>query len=65
MLHYVLSKYEFCFDGTLVTQKTKHVDIEIQSDYKPLCAKPHPVLKQHKYILGSKNIVFANYSYLK
>ena len=35
MLHAILTKYEFLFDGTLGTWKTKPVDIELHPGEKP------------------------------
>ena len=48
MLREVLNKYEFLFDGTLGTWKTRNVDIEIQTGEKPYHAKPYPVPHAHK-----------------
>ena len=50
MLRDVLTKYEFLFNKTLGTSKTKPVDIEIQSVAKPYHAKPYPVPQAHKYV---------------
>ena len=43
MLRDLLTKYEFLFDGTLGTWKTKPVDIEIQLGAKPYYTKPYLV----------------------
>ena len=42
MLHNVLSKYEFLFNGTLGTCKTIPLDIKLQPDAKPYHTKPYP-----------------------
>ena len=40
MLHDVLTKYEFLFDGNLGTWKTMPVDIELNPGEKPYHVKP-------------------------
>ena len=43
MLYGVLTKYEFIIDGTIVTWKTKPVDIELHPGAKPFHSKTLPV----------------------
>ena len=50
MLLDVLNKYEFLFDGTLVTWKTKPVEIELQQGAKPYRDKPYPVPHAHESV---------------
>ena len=47
MLCDVLNKYEFLFNGTLGTQKTRPVYIELHPGAKPYHAKPYPVPRAH------------------
>ena len=47
MLREVLTKYELLFGGTLVTLKTKPVDIELYPGGNPYHAKPYPVARAH------------------
>ena len=47
MLHNILSKYEFLFDGMSGAWKNKPVDIELQLDTKPYHAIPYPVPRAH------------------
>ena len=51
MIHNSLSKYEFIFDRTLGTWKTKPVDIELHSGVKTYHEKQNPVPHAHEYIL--------------
>ena len=50
ILRDVLNKYEFIFDGTLVTQKKKPVDIKLQPVAKPYHDKPYLVPQAHKAV---------------
>ena len=50
MFHNILSKYEFLFYDTLVTCKTKYVDIELQSDTKLSNSKPYLAPRSKKSI---------------
>ena len=38
------------FDVTLCTWNTKHVDLELKDDMKPVCSRPHPVPRVHKFM---------------
>ena len=51
MLHDVLSKYEFLFDGTLVTWKPKPVDKELHPGAKPYNSKPYLVPCSHAAVI--------------
>ena len=51
MLRDLITKYEFLFDGTLGTWKTKPVDIGLQSGAKPYHAKPYSVPRAHGDVL--------------
>ena len=50
MLHDVLSKYEFIFDGTLGTWKPKPVHIELQPGAKPYNSKRYLVTHAQKAV---------------
>ena len=50
MLHDISSKYEYLFDGTLVTLKTKPVDMELQLYAKPYHDKMYPIHRVNKPI---------------
>ena len=60
VLYDVLTKYEFIFDGTLGTWKTKPVDLELQSVAKPYHAKPYPVPRAHEAVSISKYNICAS-----
>ena len=45
-----LQKFEFFFNGTLVTWKKYPVDLELKEDTKPICSRPYPVWKLHAAI---------------
>ena len=50
MLYDILTKYEFLFDRTQGTWKTKPVDIEPQPGAKPYHVKSYPVPRAHKTV---------------
>ena len=50
----VLTKYESLFDGTIVTWKTKPLDIEQQTGAKPYHDKPYSVPRAHEAIFCKK-----------
>ena len=50
MLYDVQTKYEFIFDGTPGTWKTRPVDIELQPVAKLYHAKPFPVPWAHEAV---------------
>ena len=50
MLHDILNKYEFLFDGTLGTWKTKPADVKLQPVEKSYHAKPYPFPRAHKAV---------------
>ena len=50
MLHDVINKYDFPFDRTLGTWKTKPIDIELQPGAQPYNYKPYPVPRAHEAV---------------
>ena len=52
MVHNVLSKYELILSQTLVTCKTKTLNIGLQKYAKPYDTKPYPVPRSHKVIFN-------------
>ena len=65
MVHNIRSKYELLLNGTIVTWKTKPVDIELQPDAKSYYAKPYPVTRAHTYIFNSWVWIFLPLWFLK
>ena len=51
MLREVLNKYEFLFNRTLGTWKTRPVDIELQLGAKPYHDKSYMVPRTHRAVL--------------
>ena len=52
MVYNVLSKYELILSQTLVTCKTKTLNIGLQKYAKPYDTKPYPVPRSHKVIFN-------------
>ena len=44
----LLKKFEYLFDGTLVTWNTTPLELELKNYVKPVCLRPYPVPKVHK-----------------
>ena len=54
MLRDVLNKYEFPFDGTLGTRKTRPVHIELQQAAKPYHDQPYLVPRAYKVVFRNE-----------
>ena len=54
MIHDILSKYEFLFNGTLSTCKYKPIYVELHPDSNPCHAKLYPFPRAHKSIFYLK-----------
>ena len=66
MIHDILSKYEFLFNGTLSTCKYKPIYVELHPDSNPCHAKLYPFPRAHKSIFYLKIVKgFDNYGYIK
>ena len=44
----LLQNFEYLFDGTLGTQKTNPVDLELKSNAKLICSRTYAVLEVYK-----------------
>ena len=50
ILRDILNQYEFLFNGTIVTWKTRLVDMELQPGAKTYHSKPYPMPREHEAV---------------
>ena len=54
MVHNIRSKYELLLNGTIVTWKTKPVDIELQPDTRLYHNKPQQIPRAHRDVFNKE-----------